>query len=216
MRDLKASTVIAAIALFIVVGGTATAASGLINGKKIKPGTVTAKQIKNKTITAAKLNPATVKSLKGARGPVGATGPAGNDGQPGGNGATGATGATGSTGPAGIVDPYFDEDVDFDLPDGEQVIPLSLVVPSGTYLINAKLNAISHKASGLNTIDCAIWKDETEAVDESQVDGSFNVSFNMALMAVAQVQGKIELRCSGMDGPGQADDLKLIAVPVQS
>lgn len=71
MKDLKGSTVIAVIALFVAIGGTATAASGLISGSKIKPGTITAKQIKNKTITASKLSPATVKSLKGAQGPTG-------------------------------------------------------------------------------------------------------------------------------------------------
>ncbi|HNC14795.1 MAG TPA: hypothetical protein PLV77_02725, partial [Solirubrobacterales bacterium] len=83
MRELRPGTVIAVIALFIAIGGTATAASGLINGSKIKPGTVTARQIKNQTITTSKLAPATVASLRGARGPVGATGPAGENGQPG-------------------------------------------------------------------------------------------------------------------------------------
>jgi hypothetical protein len=209
MGNLRPGTVIAAIALFIVIGGTATAASGLINGKKIKPGTITAKQLKNRTITSAKLSPGAVKSLKGVRGesgPPGAAGPAGS---------RGATGATGATGPGGIVSPYSDETMDYTLPNSEQVIPLTLDVAPGAYLISAKLNAISHKTSGLNLIDCSIWKDEIEAVDDSQVDGEFNVTFNMALMAVSQVQGKIELRCMAMDGPGAADDLKLIAVPVQ-
>lgn len=212
MRDFRPSTVIAVVALFIAVGGTATAASGLINGKKIKPGTITAKQIKNKTITASKLSPAAVSSLKGARGEAGTRGESGATGA---TGPAGSNGATGATGPAGVVRPYSDEAVDFALPNGDQVAPLTLDVAAGTYLINAKLNAISHKTTGLNTIDCTIWKDEIEAVDESQVDGEFNVSFNMALMAVAQVQGKLELRCTAMDGPGQADDLKLIAIPVQ-
>ena len=45
LRRFSPATWIAVLALFIVIGGTATAASGLINGKKIKPGTVTNGQI---------------------------------------------------------------------------------------------------------------------------------------------------------------------------
>ena len=235
MKNLKPSTVIAVIALFIAIGGTATAASGLIDGKKIKPGTVTAKQIKNKTITTSKLAPGTVKALKGAQGPAGPAGPSGSNGAPGSNGATGATGpagapgsngatgATGATGPAGApgaasFDPYWGEAYDRQMPTDEFVIPVTLNgLPSGTYMITAKANVISHlNASGIpNPIDCTIWTDETNGVDTAAADVEFNRVANLAMAAVAQVESKIELRCRAMDGPGYADDLKLFAVPVQ-
>lgn len=77
------TTIIAAIALFVVLGGTATAAKGLINGNKIKPRTVTAKQIKNKSITRAKLAPGTVNALRGPRGAKGDTGAKGDKGEQG-------------------------------------------------------------------------------------------------------------------------------------
>ena len=70
------ATVIAALALFVALGGTAAWASGLISGK----------QIRNHSIAEKKLTKQAVKALRGKRGP---------------RGATGATGATGPQGPAG-------------------------------------------------------------------------------------------------------------------
>lgn len=212
MKDLRASTVIASIALFIVIGGTATAASGLINGKKIKPGTVTAKQIKNKTITKAKLAPATVKSLRGAPGPQG---PAGGAGPAGATGAAGETGPTGPAGTDGVVDPYSAELTNISLPGGEYKVPLTLNVPAGTYMISAKANIWSQTETA-NLLDCTIWTDETHGVDTGLAEVSTDDTVNLSMMAVAEVEGKIELRCTAMEGNGAASQLKLIAVPVQS
>lgn len=207
MKVPSPSTVIATIALFIVIGGSATAASGLINGKKIKPGTVTAKQIKNKTITTAKLAPAAVKSLKGAPGPAGVAGPAGPAG------VAGVTGATGATGADGVVAPLFAEKTNESLPAGEYVVPLILNVSPGTYVLTAKANVWSN--SGDNLLDCTIWTDETHGVDTAQAEVATNDTVNLAMMAVAEVEEKVELRCTAMEGIGAANQLKLIAVPVQ-
>ena len=68
MKRPRLATIIAGLALFIALGGTAAAAGGLINGKKIKKGTVTAKQLKNNTLTVGKFAPATVSALKGSPG----------------------------------------------------------------------------------------------------------------------------------------------------
>lgn len=77
------TTIIAMLALFIAIGGTATAASGLINGKKIKNGTIAGKKIKNKTITSGKISPATIAALQGAKGEKGEKGDKGAKGDPG-------------------------------------------------------------------------------------------------------------------------------------
>jgi hypothetical protein len=81
------SMIIAMLALFVAMGGTAIAASSaLITGKQIKNSSITGADVKNKSLTP--------KDFKGSvRGPRGLRGPAGP---------TGATGATGSTGPAGV------------------------------------------------------------------------------------------------------------------
>jgi hypothetical protein len=209
MREFRPGTVIAVVALFIAIGGTATAASGLINGNKIKPGTISARQIKNKAITKAKLAPATVKSLRGARGPAGpagATGPAG---------APGATGATGATGPAAMVDPISADVTVFNLPFDEFVVPLSLELPSGRYLLSAKTNVVNHESSGDNMIDCTIWTDEVDGVDRAVSDVPYNSHFNLSMVAVADVEELVELRCIAWDGNAQLSNVKLIAEPVQ-
>ena len=82
------ATIIAAVALFVAMGGGAAAyASGLISGS----------QIKNHSIAAKKLTKKAIKSLHGQRGRRGPAGPAGP---------TGATGATGATGPIGPSNAY--------------------------------------------------------------------------------------------------------------
>jgi hypothetical protein len=232
MGKVSPGTIIAAIALFIVIGGTATAASGLINGKKIKPGTVTAKQIKNKTITTAKLAPSTVKSLEGAPGETGPAGPKGAPGETGPAGTAGATGATGpagakgATGPAGtpgatgadgIVAPEYAETTEFDLPYGDYPTVLSLNVDPGAYMINAKTNVISQQAgSNPNRIACSIWTDETSAVDQAFADRLYsNQEANLSMMALADVEGLITLECTSDDANAELRDVKLIAVPVQ-
>lgn len=86
MKPLKhPATIIAAIALFVALGGGAAWASGLISGS----------QIKNHSIATKKLSKKAIKQLKGNRGPKGATGPAGAPG------AAGAPGVAGPPGPPG-------------------------------------------------------------------------------------------------------------------
>ncbi len=82
----------------LILAGSATAASKMINGKNIKKGTVTTKQIRNGTIAERDLAKSLVNSLKGATGAEGAVGPAGPVGA---DGKTGPAGAVGPAGPAG-------------------------------------------------------------------------------------------------------------------
>ena len=91
MKHLKhPATVIAALALFVALGGGAAWASGLISGSKIK----------NHSIAEKKLTSKAVKALRGHRGPKGATGAAGAPGAP---GAPGTTGPPGPPGPSNTV-----------------------------------------------------------------------------------------------------------------
>jgi hypothetical protein len=80
------ATIIAALALFVALGGGAVAyAAGVINGSQIKNHSIATKKLTKKAI-------AQLHGARGARGPAGATGAAG---------APGAPGAKGDTGPAG-------------------------------------------------------------------------------------------------------------------
>jgi hypothetical protein len=95
------ATVIAALALFVALGGGTAWAGGLILGS----------QIKNHSIATKKLTKKAITKLRGQRGPTGAQGPPGTPGGPPGpqgpqgpagpQGPKGAGGATGATGPAG-------------------------------------------------------------------------------------------------------------------
>jgi hypothetical protein len=122
----RLATIIAGLALFIVLGGSATAASGLINGSKIKKGTVTTKQIKNRTITKADLRPALVKSLKGK---------------------TGAKGAN------GVVNPFDADFGSINLPANTELAIGTLNVPAGKYMVTATANVFS---VGTAIMGCAV------------------------------------------------------------
>lgn len=93
------ATVIAALALFVALGGGAAWAGGLIPGSRIK----------NHSIATRKLTKSAILSLRGATGAVGPQGPQGTPGTPGGppgpQGPMGPTGLTGATGPAGPAGP---------------------------------------------------------------------------------------------------------------
>ena len=89
IRRPRASTVIASLALFVALGGSATAAT-LITGAQIKNGSITGKDVKNSSVTGADVKNGALGSadlghvhegsFKGAQGDQG---PAGQAGAPG-------------------------------------------------------------------------------------------------------------------------------------
>ena len=90
---LTGSNVIAMIALFVALGGTAGAAGvKLITGAVVKDGSITGSDIRNGSLHSADFSPATLAKLTRATGATGATGETGE---------TGAAGATGPQGPVG-------------------------------------------------------------------------------------------------------------------
>lgn len=101
------SILIAGAALFVVLGGSAVAATGLINAGDIAPGAVTSKAIRNGAVEPKDLSLGTRALLEGgqqvpgptgSRGSVGAKGEAGSPGTAGSNGANGPNGANGTNG----------------------------------------------------------------------------------------------------------------------
>lgn len=92
------SIVLAGAALFVVLGGSAVAANGLIHAGDIAPGAVTSQAIRSGAVEPKDLSTATRALLAG--GP-GAKGDSGSSGAPGTNGSNGAGGANGANGPNG-------------------------------------------------------------------------------------------------------------------
>jgi hypothetical protein len=95
-RHLSYANVIATLALFIALGGTATAAGRLlITGADVQDHSLTGADIKNGSIGTSALSSLARLNLKGAQGPAGLAG------APGATGAAGPAGPQGDRGPAG-------------------------------------------------------------------------------------------------------------------
>jgi hypothetical protein len=95
------TTVVAYLALFAALGGSAYAAV-TVTGKDIKNGTITGKDVKNRSLPKSKLSPRALSSLTGERGPAGPQGERGAQGAPGEQGPAGPIGETGQQGPSGV------------------------------------------------------------------------------------------------------------------
>jgi hypothetical protein len=91
--------------LFIVLGGSAVAATGLIRAGDIAPGAVTGKAIRNGGVEPMDLSESARALLEGNQGATGARGDTGTTGTAGGNGANGANGAEGGKGSNGANGP---------------------------------------------------------------------------------------------------------------
>ena len=123
-KHLTYANVMATAALFVALGGSAIAASGILITKpsQVGNGVLPGKKLKKGTVAADRLSARARASLRGARGPIGPQGPAGGapgpqgaagpqgapgrpgaDGRPGAAGPTGAAGARGATGSPGAT-----------------------------------------------------------------------------------------------------------------
>jgi hypothetical protein len=91
-QHISYANVVATLALFVALGGSAYAGLGLA------PGSVGTRQLRDKAVTPPKLAPATIRRLMGAtgaRGPQGQAGQAGAQGAPGTNATINGVGAGG-------------------------------------------------------------------------------------------------------------------------
>lgn len=95
------SLLLAATALFITLGGSAVAASGLIHAGDLAPGAVTSRAIKAGAVEPKDLSNATRALVKGGAGVSGTKGDTGVSGAKGDTGVSGLTGATGAAGAGG-------------------------------------------------------------------------------------------------------------------
>lgn len=89
---MRPATLIACLALFVSLSGTATAIT-LITGKNVKDGSLTGKDVKDGSLTKGDLAKGVVT---GARGPAGPAGPAGEQGEQGLRGPQGPQGTAGT------------------------------------------------------------------------------------------------------------------------
>lgn len=94
------ANVVATLALFIALGGSAYAAVK-VTGRNVVDGSLTGKDVKNESLRSADIKGLKAKDFAAGQLPVGTNGTNGTNGANGANGTNGAPGATGPVGPAG-------------------------------------------------------------------------------------------------------------------
>ena len=147
------ANVLSTMAIFIVLGGGAYAAATLpknsVGTKQLKNGAVTKKKLAKGVLTAGPKGDTGPQGLKGDKGDKGA------DGTNGLNGANGKDGTNGQDGGRGPSDLYINKGLDVaDLDNTTGSTLASVIVPSGKYLVQAKVNLT---ATALTTVDCIIF-----------------------------------------------------------
>jgi hypothetical protein len=143
---LSFANVISVVALFVALGGSATAAI-LVTGKNVKNGSLTGLDVKDNSISSpdVKNGGLLAKDFKAGQLPKATPGAQGAQGP---QGTQGPSGAEGAAGPSDI---YVAGAVGGDIPlnPGPEAILASITVPAGSYLLGAKvgLQAQSHGSS---------------------------------------------------------------------
>jgi hypothetical protein len=131
----SAGLVVAAIALFLAIGGSAAAASGMFSGSQIEPNSIPLNRLSGDARQA--LNQAGPRGQQGSQGDDGQTGDRGKQGADGDRGAagskgeTGATGATGATGLTGAAGAEGPAGADGTQGPAGDIGPQGLVGPAG-------------------------------------------------------------------------------------
>jgi len=194
-RRPKFSSLIAVVALFAALGGSAYAGGKLINGKSIKAGTVKSKQLKDGTIKTKDINAKAVDSLKGQQGPKGDTGEPGAD---------------------GVVAPItFADSSGENLVDGATSEVGSINVTNGAkYLVTVKLNLFG--GPGVTSVNCSLDRGAQPTLDSIIWNPpAANKRAPVSLQALTTGAGStITVNCTSIDGTSSAFSRQIAAIPV--
>ena len=192
----KYANITATLALFLALGGTATAAVTLgrdsVGSREIAKDAVRSPEIQDETIRLNDLSKRARRGLEGPQGPAGPEGPAG------------------PAGPAGTSEVRFAEDEEAAVPDCSEGAPFecpnvqSLLVTRGSWLIQAKFTA----SDELGFHRCALVAADTTTIDETTA-----LTGNVLLTDVLTVTGptRVALRCTELL-PLTLSNLKLTAL----
>lgn len=137
---LTYANVMASIAIFLALGGSAFAAV-VVTGANVKNNSLTGIDVKNGSLVSADLSAAARRAFKGAKGATGATGLTGPRGLTGETGPKGDTGAPGA--PAEVVTSFASRDTGFVVRN-----TFSTPNPSGTAWWNYNCGGINSDVAG--------------------------------------------------------------------
>ena len=192
-RHIGSAHVIALLALFVALGGSAYAALNLPKNS------VGAKQLKRGAVTPAKLAHSTTKKLRGAKGPKG---------------------DPGAAGPAGPSDIYVGGAAFGSLGASYTEIA-SITVPPGEYLLGAKTTIFATTENAHAIVACQIaektsggghiW-DQTDVSLPKIAEQTSNGSASLAGAATFGATQTIFFSCKSQVGATEYDDARVWAI----
>lgn len=194
--------VVACLALFAALGGTAVAAT----------------QIGHPGNTA--IRSATKKAKRGPRGKRGAPGAKGATGAP---GTPGTPGTPGAVGPSTVYAAHHDAEIDIKTASAGSPLTVATLsgLPAGSYAIQAKLNASSETASEDFTKCTLVAEDSSDYADDYLGDKNFGNSFR-AVFALQVVHtfasgGSASIQCyHSIASTAFVREIKITAIKVGS
>jgi hypothetical protein len=228
--------VLSGLALFLVLGGSAVAATGLIHARDIAPGAVTGKAIRSGAVEPRDLSMSTRALLAGAQGANGAEGAKGTNGVNGANGANGPNGANGTNGIDGVdgtdgangtngtdgADGVDGTIAPLAAKQGLTALPtasppttvVELTVPAGNYVVLAKTQ-LSHTGAG-DSVECLL-KQGAATLDQVAMKtlpalAAIPASLQ-AVTAAPTSPTQISVECDVSVANGAANFSSLIAIP---
>jgi hypothetical protein len=214
------------VALFVVLGGSAVAATGLIHAGDIAPGAVTGKAIRNGAVAPSDLSRTTRALLagapgsagsngaNGANGPNGANGINGIDGTDGTDGANGAAGTNGTNGTDGTIAPLSAKQGLTALPTtSPPTTVVELTVPAGNYVVLAKTQ-LSHTGAG-DSVECLLKAGAVTLDQVAMKTMPALAALPASLQAVTTIATSTQLsvQCDVSVANGSADFSSLIVIP---
>jgi hypothetical protein len=185
------ATIIAAVALFVAVGGgTVAYASGLISGA----------QIKNHSIATKKLTKSAINSLHGTRGPAGPPGP---------------QGVQGPAGPSSATSTFTSGSVNI---GGGDTTVASLALAKGSYVVMATTSIYNNAANensdcGLNDSKAGFLGSDGLASTDVTNDSQQSLSLVAPLTSTGST---VDIDCTSSDVHTNAYDTRLVVIKVGS
>ncbi|HEX5762936.1 MAG TPA: collagen-like protein [Solirubrobacterales bacterium] len=229
------STILAGAALFVVLGGSAVAAKGLIHAGDIATGAVTSRAIKGGAVAPRDLSAATRALLAGGPGAAGAKGTDGVDGTNGVNGANGANGPNGANGTNGIdgvdgangangvngtngtngtIAPLSAKQGATVLPTGSPATTVvELTVPIGSYVVLAKTQ-LSHSGAG-DSVHCFLKAGATtiDQIAMKTLPALAAIPASLQAITTTTSSTQLSVQCNVAVADGAANFSSLIAIP---
>jgi hypothetical protein len=223
------SIMLAGAALFIALGGSAVAATGLIKAGDIAPGAVTGKAIRKGAVTPQDLSASTralITGGSGSKGETGSTGAPGSNGANGPNGANGTNGIDGTDGTDGVkgtngtngtngtVAPLSARQGPTALPTGAAATTVvELAVPAGNYVVLAKTQLFQTGAG--DSVECLL-KSGTTTLDQTAMKtlpALASVPASLQSVTATTSPAVLSVQCAVSVANGSANYSSLIAIP---